>query len=96
MVSYVSFSHWNMDPLHKLLLSARCNRLTIPKDVDDVISKLIEVGGRDLLFDKEQYGQNCLHHAASSCIFDEVVSKMIGIGGKDLILAKSNDYQNAL
>ena len=62
----------------------------------EVVSKLIEVGGRELVMEKGQAGRTALHIACSSGASVEVVSKIIEIAGTDILLQTDNNGHYAL
>ncbi len=81
----------NNNPLHNA-----CRIGAPPK----VISRLLEIGGRDLLSERFtcRNGHNPLHYA---CMCKEntslaVVSKLLEVGGRDLLFHKSRFGQNSL
>jgi len=79
------FHGWN--PLH-----CACER-NAPKDV---LSKLIEIGGRDLVLEKDKYGYNPLYYTCCAASSAEVASKLIEIGGRDLVLEKDRHGMTTL
>ena len=59
----------------------------------DVLLKLIEIGGRDIVWDKDEYGRNGLHCVCSSSDAPlEIVSKLIEVGGRDIIHDKNINF----
>ena len=55
----------------------------------DVVSKMLDVGGRDLVMEENCHQWTALHYACYSNAPIEVVSKLIKIGGKNLVKATS-------
>ena len=76
--------------LHKALKSMKKVSLGI-------IEKLIEVGGRKLVMEKDAYGDTALHIAClnRNTSFD-IISKLIGVGERELVMLKSNNGDTAL
>jgi len=62
----------------------------------NVVSKLIEMGGKNLIMAKDKYGWNSLHRACTNNASFDVVSKLIEVGGKKLVVAKNNYGWNSL
>ncbi len=62
----------------------------------EVLLRLIDIGGRDLVFLKDNYGLNALHYAVRSVIpSDEepsrrLILKLIEVGGRDLVMDNNN------
>jgi len=55
----------------------------------NVLRKLLEVGGRDLVMKRCAIkGRTALHHAVYDDRFDEVTKELIQLGGKELVMAK--------
>ncbi len=52
--------------------------------LNDLISKIIEIGGRDIVMDENSKGWNALHCATKSAPND-VISKLIAVGGRDMV-----------
>ena len=53
-------------------------------DSDEVLFKLIEVGGRDLVMEVSTFD-----YASANYASDEVLFKLIEVGGKELIMEKN-------
>ncbi len=70
-----------------LHLTIKCDSCT------EVILRLIDVGGRDLILEKtEQYGWNSLHWACYKNMSIQVVKKFIEVGGgRDLVWEKTRE-----
>ena len=49
----------------------------------DVISKVIETGGRDLLMEKDHYGFTALHFVYYKNATINVISKLVEIEGRE-------------
>ncbi len=78
--------------LHNILLTTKDRFKLNP----DVLMKLIEVGGKDLILSKDSWGRNAFFLACSGGSDDDecirkMIRKMIEVGGRDLVLAL-NDY----
>ena len=63
---------------------------------DDVVKRLIEVGGRDILMATEFNGNTALHSACEDDASVDVVERMIELGGKELIMVKNSRGETAL
>jgi len=61
-----------------------------------VVSKLINVGGNELVQERFENGTNLLHIACKKNASVDVVSKLIEVGGKELIIEKDIWRQNSL
>ena len=55
----------------------------------ELLSKLIETGGRHRIFDKDDFGRNPLHIVCTLYASSEMVSQLIDVGGEDLVLTKT-------
>jgi len=62
----------------------------------DVVMKLVDVGGSDLVLQKDMDGITSLHYLCSYATPNDVVMNMIEVGGEELVLAKDNDGWNSL
>mmetsp|Transcript_4989 Transcript_4989/g.7354 ORF Transcript_4989/g.7354 Transcript_4989/m.7354 type:complete len:498 (+) Transcript_4989:123-1616(+) len=58
----------------------------------EIISKLIEIGGRELVFAKNKHNWNSLHFSCyeQNKISIDVVSKLIEVGGRDLVIEQGD------
>ena len=66
------------------------------KKSEVILLKLIEIGGRELVIEKDGLGVTSLHCACSYNASIEVVSKLIEIGGEDLVIQKDEDGLTSL
>ena len=79
--------------------NALCNAFmnNAPKDI---VLKLIEVGGRDIILEKAWCGQNPLHYAYEEPCVNEVSSDVLDLlvqkGGKEILMQKQNDGKTPL
>ena len=62
----------------------------------EVLLKLIEIGGRDIILDQDTYGMNALQYACIYRSSEEVLLKLIEVGGREIIHEKNRDGRNAL
>lgn len=65
--------------------------LTLEKSLA-VVLKLIEIGGRELVIEKDGEGATSLHLACIHNASVEVVSKLIEIGGKEIVMERESFY----
>ena len=62
-----------------------------------VVFKLIEIGGRELVMMKENFGTTALHCACTHKHTSlEIISKLIELGGKELVMERDTIGQTAL
>ena len=58
---------------------------------DEIVLKLIEIGGRELVMKMDSSNQNALSYACRSMRKSfQVISKLIELGGKELVMKKDN------
>ena len=63
----------------------------------EIVTKLIEIGGRDLVMKVDNHGSTALHFACGRKNPSlEVISKLIEIGGRELVMKKDGDGCTAL
>eukprot|EP00551_Chaetoceros_affinis_P008242 CAMPEP_0203667884 /NCGR_PEP_ID=MMETSP0090-20130426/4622_1 /ASSEMBLY_ACC=CAM_ASM_001088 /TAXON_ID=426623 /ORGANISM="Chaetoceros affinis, Strain CCMP159" /LENGTH=354 /DNA_ID=CAMNT_0050532163 /DNA_START=45 /DNA_END=1109 /DNA_ORIENTATION=- len=62
----------------------------------EVVSKLIEVGGIDIIMEQDGDGWNSLQYAIKYGASIDVVSKLVEVGQKDVVMAKNNDGGTSL
>ena len=55
----------------------------------DVLTKMLDIGGKDLVMEKNNHQWTALHYACYSNASIEIISKLIEIGGQDLVKATS-------
>lgn len=94
------------------LLYTNGDKLVMDKDSDDrtplhyavtnsnvsieAISKIIEIGGKTLVVEKDCYGENALHIACQRKASIKIIDKLIENGGDDIIFAKDNEGSTPL
>ena len=72
-------------------------RETLDNASVDVLNKLIEVGGRDLLIlEDDEYEATALHDALEYNASVDVISELIEVGGRDLVMVKNINEWTAL
>ena len=62
----------------------------------DVIKKIIDIGGRDLVMKKDNDGYTALHDACIYHASSESIENLIMIGGRSLVMEKGNCGRTAL
>mmetsp|Transcript_23396 Transcript_23396/g.34806 ORF Transcript_23396/g.34806 Transcript_23396/m.34806 type:complete len:679 (-) Transcript_23396:171-2207(-) len=62
----------------------------------NILLKLIEIGGQDIVLDKDAKGRNILVYACHYNAPTEVITKLVEIGGKDLVLERDRNGRSPL
>jgi len=62
----------------------------------ELVFKLIDVGGKGIVFEKDEHGRNALHYACIRNTSIEIVSKLVEVGGREVLMEKSKAGRNPL
>lgn len=62
----------------------------------EVVSKLIEIGGKELVLARDLFGENAVHVAVASTVSLEVILKLVEAGGREALFAKENQGETTL
>lgn len=58
----------------------------------DIISKLVVIGGKELVMMTDRYRQTVLHHVCDKNASLDIISKLVEIGGREQLAVKAKKY----
>ena len=83
----------DQDEEGNLLMNCTALQLSLKhRNSTEVVLKLIEVGGRQLVMGKDGNGENAMHFACYYNASFEVILKLIEIGEREIVLEKSEGF----